>query len=187
MRRKNDKDILKENGLMLPISALFLIVGILLPFLPMLIPTVAYENLTTREITVERVEYVRGYRQHSSGYYCMIAENGEEYRLSGDYRDVDIPAVLYSGREVTVKYRESKIMFRTVKHAEEVRSGRERIVRYDDDEEQPLWVMYLFSGVCILLGAGGICFVSWTVRHNREKQAKRDQKIIKKYGSVKKR
>jgi len=93
---------------------------------------------------------------------------------------------LCNAEKVTVKYYERKGLIKNQKYAEVLLVDDQTIIHYDNDEEQPLWPLYVMSGVSFLLGTGTVWIVAWSVKNNRRKQAIRDRKIIKKYGSFRK-
>lgn len=182
--RMSNKDILKTNVFLLIFSAVFLLMGVLLPLLPVLIPTAEYSELIDKEIVIESVEWVHQYK--GTSYHRITTTDGEQYNITGGYFDIDIEEALPCGKTVSIKYYENKILFATKKYAEVIAADGVCIVHYDNDEDNGIWVLYLLSACCFLIGAGAICFVVWQIRHNRKKQAKRNQKIIRKYGSIRK-
>ena len=185
MYRMNDKDIVKSNVFIIIFSVLFILIGVLLPLFPVLIPTAEYGELIDKEIVIESVEWVHQYK--GASFFRITTEDAEQYNITGDYSDVDIKEVLPCGKTVSIKYYENKIFFETKKYAEVIVVDGVCVVHYDNDEDNGIWVLYLLSVCCFLIGVGAVCFVVWQIKHNRKKQAKRDQKIIKKYGSIRRR
>ena len=183
MHRKSDKDIIKSNTFIVVICTLLILTGILLPLLPILIPTAEYDELTTKEIVIESLERVRGYKHKS--FPRITTVEGEQYNITGDYSDINVYEDLPYGKPVTIKYYENQIFFTLKKYVEVVIVDGVTVVHYDNDKDD-VWIMYLLSAGCLLLTAGGGGFVAWQVRNNRKKQAARDRKIAKKYGSIRK-
>lgn len=182
MRRRADFDIIHMNGFLIFFSAFFLLLGIFLPLLPVLLPAAEYADLTDRNITVETVEWIHQYK--GASFYRITAADGQQYNITGKLTDTNrnIKDILHSGREVSIKYYENALR----KYAEEIYADGECIVAYDNDEDRGLWMLYVLSGCCIALAVGGGVFLWWQVKENRRKQRKRDRKIVRKYGSVRK-
>ena len=182
MHRKSDKDIIKSNTFMIVICTVLVLAGILLPLMPILIPKAEYDELITKEIVIESVDEVRSYKHW---FPRITTVEGEQYNITGDYSDINVYKDLLCGKPLTIKYYENQIFFTLKKYAEVVIVDGVTVVHYDNDKDD-VWIMYLLSAGCLLLAAGGGYFVAWQVRNNRKKQATRDRKIAKKYGSIKK-
>lgn len=180
----SDKDVLKANALVAVFSVLSILTGIFLPFLPALLPTAEYDELTDKQIVVQSVEWVQQYR--GASYYLMTAADGDQYNITGDYEEAAyLEECLRSGKTVSIKYYENQIFFATKKYAEVIVADGECIVSYNNDEDGGEWVIYIISVCCFLIGTGGIFFVAWEIRRNRKDRARRDRQIMKKYGHVK--
>lgn len=184
MHRMSDKDIIKCNAFMIIVCILFTLGGILLPLLPVLIPTAEYDELIGKEIVIASVEWVSQHK--GADFHRITTEDGEQYNITGDYAGIDIKEVLPRGKKVSIQYYENKILFQTKKYAEVIFVDGVCVVRYDNDEDNGVWVLYLLSICCFLTAAGTVCFLRYQILSNRKKQRKRDQKIIKKYGIIKK-
>lgn len=181
MRRKTNKDILKENIGILILSALFLLLGLALPFLPQL-TAVEYDQLYEKEIIIDSLKWISGYRG-AGGHFRITTANGERYNVSGDYTGTELRNGLQSGTKASIKYHENRFLF--LKYAEEVVVDGKCIVQYNDDQK-PHPLIYMVSGFFVLFGILGFLYVRWNVKHNRRIQKNRDQRIIKKYGSLNK-
>ena len=59
MRRKTDKDIIKENNWLIIGSILLILLGIFVAILPHVVPRVGYDSLQTKEVTI--YEFKRHY------------------------------------------------------------------------------------------------------------------------------
>lgn len=174
MRRMDDKDVIKGNRILIIVCVLFILVGLLLPLLPMFLPTAEYEELMDKEIVIESVERVHQYR--GRGSYRLTTEDGEKYNITGDFTGVNIYEALPSGKTMTIKYYKNRAAVIVVDGV--------TIVHYHNNKDD-LWVLYALSGGCFVLAACGAGVVIWQINRNRKKQAERDQRIIKKYGSIK--
>ena len=177
MRRKTDIDVLKENLLIIISSFLFLIFGLILPFTS----SIEYDQLYKKEITVESTTSVWFYR--SGSRYIITTTDGEAFIIAGDYNAAEIEDSLRNGTQASIKYYRHRIL--PFSYVEEIIVGEKYIVRYSNDIKTRLLIGYLSSIILVLLGALGFIFVKWRVKTNRNLQNKRDQRIIKKYGSVK--
>ena len=151
--------------------------------LPVLLPAAEYHELIDQEIIIESVERIT---LKSTTVDRITTKSGERFNISGDYSGVDIHAALPRGKTVSIKYYENELLFTTKKYAEVIEVDNVCVVRYDNDQDNGGWVLYLLSVCSFLIGAAAAGFVIWQIKDNRKKQAKRDQKIIKKYGAVKK-
>lgn len=184
MHRMSDKDIIKHNLFTIMTSVLFIVLAVVLPLLPVLLPDAQYHELMDQDIVIESVDRIT---QKGSDSFRITAKGGEYFSISGDYAKADIHAALLPGKTASIKYFENKLLFTTRKYAEVVIVDDVCVVRYDNDRDQGQWVLYLLSACSLLVGLAAAGFAIWQINHNRQKQAKRDRKIIKKYGSVKKR
>ncbi len=180
----SDKDIIKSNAFVIIVCALFTLGGILLPLLPILIPTAEYDQLIHKEIVISSVEWVSQYK--GANFHRITTEDGEQYNITGNYADIDIKEVLPRGKTVSIQYYENKILFQIKRYAEVIFVDGVCVVHYDNDEDNGVWVLYLLSVCCFLAAAAAVCFLRCQILSNCEKQRKRDQKIIKKYGFLRK-
>ncbi|MBE6959546.1 MAG: hypothetical protein E7448_02340 [Ruminococcaceae bacterium] len=184
MRRMNDKDIIKSNIFIIICAVVFVLVGVLLPLVPVLIPTAEYSELIDKEIVIQSVERIHPYK--GTTYHRITTADGEQYNITGDYTNTDVDKYLYEGQIAAIKYYENQLLFKTKKYAEVITVDGISIVHYDNDKDNGIWVLHLLSVCCILIAIGAVWFVVWQIKSNRKKRAKRDRKIIKKYGSVRK-
>lgn len=185
MRRMSDKDILKANALLAVFSVLSILTGIFLPFLPVLLPVAEYDELVDKQIVVQSLEWIQ--QQRGASFYLVTTEEGEQYNITGSYESAaQLEGILSQGKSASIKYYENKIFFLTKKYAEVVVADGECVVSYNNDEDDGMWVLYLITACCFLIGSGGICFVVWEIKRNRKDRARRDRQITKKYGSIKK-
>ena len=180
MHRMSDKQIIKTYSLIAVFCVLSILTGIFLPFLPVLLPTAEYHELKDKQIVIQSVEWVS--QAKGASYYLLTTADGDRYNITGDYKDaVYLEEHLNCGKTVSIKYYENEIFFTTKKYAEVIHADGECIVSYNNDEDGGEWVLYILSGCCFLLGAGGICFIVWEVKRNRKDNARRDRQIARKY------
>ena len=183
MRRMTDKDILKTNAFLIGFAIFCILMSLFLPFLPYIFPNAEYSDLMEKDIMIESVKWIHQYR--GASFHRITAKDGERYNITGNYDGVDISEVLYSGRNVTIKWYENRFLFFTRQFAEEIYADGECIVRYNNDDPQNLVPLYIISAVLFAIGLLAGWFVLWHIKHNRRKQQMRDGKIIRKYGSIK--
>ena len=181
MRRKTDKDILKENSWLIIVSALFIIFGIFVAILPHIAPTVSYDSLQTKEVTIKVFEHFYG-GAHGASYDYILTTDGEEYNISGDYQREQLKELLTEGRTVTIKWYKNKPFWTLL--AEEIYVDGERVATYDNDLPVDWKSPLLFGSFLIALGVSGFFLLRFFLKTNRTKQEKRDKKIMRKYGNV---
>lgn len=179
MRRKTNADIWKENIGTIMLSCFLLVSGLALPFLRHL-TAVEYDQLSEKEITIDSIKLIT-YRGGS--YFRITTIDGERYKVSGDYTGSELRNSLQSGTKASIKYHENRFLF--LKYAEEVVVDGKCIVQYNDNQK-PHPLIYLISVLSALFGILGFLYAKWIVKDNRRKQKNRDQRIIRKYSSLKK-
>lgn len=172
-------DIWKEDISIIILSAFFLVFGLATPFLVHL-NVVEYDQLYEKEITIDSL--IRMMTRGSTSFRTTTTD-GERYNVSGDYSGPELRDSLQYGTKAHIKYHENRFLFS--KYAEEIIVDGKCIVQYNDDQA-PHPFLYWFCGFCVLCGILGFLFARWNVKHNRHLQKNRDQRIIKKYGSLKK-
>ena len=182
MRRKNSKDIVKENYFLIIISVLFISFGILLYLLPIISPPVSYDSLQTKDVIVHSF-----YSRHSSpggSHYYIETTDSEEYTISGDFELKQLNEELKKNKVVTIKWFKNNIFGNYL--AEEIYADGNRIVSYND--VIPVnWTLPLIGGSCFVsFGIGCILLLKHFIHKNTLKQKQRDEKIIRKYGDLKK-
>ena len=181
MRRKTDKDIIKENYWLIILSALLVLFGVFCAILPHIVPHVSYDSLQTKEVTItEFKHHYGGYRGASYDY--IRTTDGEKYNLSGDYQREQLKDLLTKGKQVTIKWYKNNPFWTLL--VEEMYVDGERVVTYDNDKPAD-WKSPLIFGSCfIALGIAGFFLLRLFVNTNRKKQKKRDEKIQRKYGNI---
>lgn len=182
MRRKSDRDIRKENRMVRIIGYIGIFLGLALLVAP-LIPPTPYEAYEEKNIVIQDM-----YDFHSRGTTTdyIVSNEGHEYTVTGSYRRDELYEKVSEGAIVTIKYCKNKLLPFNYQ-LEELTVHGEQIVTYDNDrlttgmETVVLTVSALFSflfGVILLILDG------YLFRRNRQIQAKRDQRIAKKYGNT---
>ena len=183
MRRKTDKDIIKENYWLIILSALLILFGVLCAIFPHIAPHVGYDSLQTKEVTITEFKHHYGGYRGASYDYIRTAD-GEKYNLSGEYQREHLKELLTKGKTVTIKWYKNEPFWTLL--VEEMYVDGERVVTYDNDNPVD-WKSPLIFGSCfIALGIGGFFLLRLFVNTNRKKQKKRDEKIQRKYGNIEK-
>ena len=181
MRRLTDGEIVRKNGWLLAGAGVFLFVGILLCVAAVFFAAPAREDL---QETTGTVRYVRhSIEPHAHDDYLKTTD-GTVYRISGSYQRETIKEQLPEGAAVTVRWYRHFPTFRLF--AEEVCVDGVWVVTYNNTKADR--IAPLIVGVFVLaLGTGCAFLFRYTVRHDHEKQAQRDRRIQRKYGSKPKR
>lgn len=177
MRRKNDKDIIKENIVFLILGCAGILTGFFVLFLPFLTST-PYEEYREKEIVVSGIE--RDHYIWGNSFTSIVADDGIEYNISGKYNFFELES-LSVGTEASIKYGKNKV-FPFIAYIEEMTVDGKQMVTYDNDEPVNWTLTIIFSLILIILGIGFLCFLCFFLVRNRELQAKRDARIAKKYG-----
>ena len=164
MRRKTDRDILKENTWLICASCVLIVLGILIGLWPYIFPEPDYDALEEREVTVQALRHFSGVKGVSYDY--IVTTDGERFHLSGDYDREKISAQLTQGQKATIKWCVNRPSSRLL--AEEVCV-----------DGKPMLVFGLWF---VATGIGGFLLLRLLVKTNRRKQNQRDEKIRRKYG-----
>lgn len=179
MRRKTDKDILKENLFLMIFFIWFILLGILGIIIPHITQPVDYTSLQTKDVTVSVMKHHYGTK--GSSYDYIRTTDGEKYNISGNYQRKQLEELLTEGKTITIKWYKNSPFWTFL--AEEIYVDGERVVTYDND--LPVnWKIPLFFGMfSILIGICGLLLIRSFVARNRTKQEKRDKRIQRKYGN----
>ena len=153
MRRKSDKDVLKENKWLIIVSVLFILLGILLPILPHIVPTVNYDSLQTKEVTISVFKRNNGGR-YGVSYDYIRTTDGEKYNISGDYQREQLKELLTEGKVVTIKWYKNEPFWTLL--AEEIYVDSERVVTYDNDSPVEWKIPLIFGLFVSVLGLCGL-------------------------------
>ena len=183
MRRKSDKQIKKEFisvlifGIVAIFESLFVLTYPLIPATPL-------EEHKEKEIVILQFDFHAGGR-YGASYHYIITEDGEKYNITGEYNAPELYELLTEGTVTTIMYDTNKIL-PWKKYAEEMTVDGNKIVTYNNDDPTNWTAHIIFGALTLLAGAGLLFLYRWEILHNREVQAKRDSRIIKKYGRIKK-
>lgn len=182
MRRKNDRDIIKENILFLISGCAGILLGIFFLLSPFL-PSTLYEEYQEKEIMISEVKRFSGGRWGTASHLSILTDEGESYFITGEFVWSDLPDLLHEGTIASIKYRINRV-FPILKYSEEMTVNGELIVKYNNDEPVN-WVMItIMSVISISLGIVFLCLFRFFVVRNRKIQKKREAKIIRKYGNT---
>lgn len=175
MRRKTDRDVLKENDWLIIGSVLLILCGIFFAVLPHILPRADYDSLQTKEVTVTAFGQHRGYR--TARYDFIRTADGEKYNISGDYKRDELKKILTEGRKVTIKWYRNEPFWTLL--AEEIYVDGERVVAYDNDDVD--WEFALIFGCCFIVpGIAGFFLLWLCVKKNRKIQKERYERLMRK-------
>lgn len=179
MGRKTDREILRENRWLTVLSAAFILCGIWIALLPHLLPFASYDSLQETEATVQSFKHFYGGAKGLNDSYLLTTDN-EKYILSGDYDHQEAAEQLTAGKSVTLKWYQRKPFGGRL--AEEVMMDGKPIVRYDNDLDRDKKASFFAGAFLAAVGTGGLLLLNLTLKTNRKKQARRDEKLKRKYG-----
>ena len=182
MRRKSDKVIKKEFNIFLILGIIAILFGIFIVLLP-IIPYTPYEEYKEKEVVISKFDHFYGGPKGAS-YDYIITEDGEKYNVTGEYSRSELSEILIKGTTAVIKYDINDILpFK--KYAEEITVSGNKIVKYNDDTPTKWMPHIIFCLIFCLTGVALLFAFRWQIIRNRKLQAKRDAKIIKKYGKLK--
>ena len=179
MGRKTDREILRENRWLTVLSAAFILCGIWIALLPHLLPFTSYDSLQETEATVQSFKHFYGGAKGLYVAYLLTTDN-EKYILSGDYDHQEAAKQLTAGKSVTLKWYQQKPFGGRL--AEEVSVDGKPIVRYDNDLDRDKKASFFAGAFPAAVGTGGLLLLNLILKTNRKKQARRDEKLKRKYG-----
>ena len=182
MRRKSNKDIRKEYRIFLVIGCAFFLFGLFILWSP-LIPLTPYDEYMEKDVVISKFDYhstVKG-----ASYHYILTEDGEKYNITGEYESSELYTMLSPGTYATIKYEINKV-FPFKMYVEEMIVNGNKIITYDNDQPPDWTAIMIVSSILLLLGTGFLFAYRATILHNRKQQQKRDARIIKKYGALKK-
>lgn len=183
MRRKGDKEIRKEFGIFLISGILAILFGIFILLFPIM-PTTPYEEYKEKDVVISQFNHHYGGIRFAS-YNYIITEDGEKYNISGDYSKSELSEFLIKGTAAVIKYDTNDII-PFIKYAEELTVDGNKIVKYNNDTPINWAPHIIFCLLSCLMGVALLFAYHWQILRNRNLQAKRDARIVKKYGNLKK-
>ena len=182
MRRKSDKEVRKEFSIFLVLGIIIILFGIFI-FLYPIIPATPYEEYKEKEVIISKFDHFYGGVKGAS-YDYIITEDGEKYNISGDYIKSELSEILTKGTTAVIKYKVNSVL-PCKTYIEEIIVDGSKVVTYNNDTPMN-WVPHIIFGIfSCLIGIAFIVSYHWHITHNRKLQAKRDARIIKKYGDRK--
>lgn len=182
MRRKSDKEIRKECKIFIVLGVISISFGIFSLLLP-LMPATPYDEYMEKEVIISEINHYYGYR--SSSYDYIVTKDGEVYNITGKYNTSKLFELLAEETPARIKYDVNKI-FPFKKYVEEMTVNDIQVVKYDNDQPINWTFPVIASSICFLIGAGFLFVCRAFIIRNRKMQAKRDERIMKKYGRLKK-
>ena len=182
MRRKSDRETKKEFSIFLILGILAIFVGLFIFVYP-LMPTRPYEEYNEKEVVISSFDLSTSVK--GASYHYIITEDGEKYNITGEYSASELYEILIKGTVAVIKYATNNILpFK--KYAEEITVNGNKIVIYNNDAPTN-WTPHIIYGLLFcLIGVFFLLAFRWQIMRNRKLQAKRDARIIKKYGQLRK-
>ena len=182
MRRKSDKEMKKEVRIFLVLGIMEILFSLFVIVLPIIPPT-PYEKYTEKEVVISKFGHFYGGPKGSS-YDYIITEDGEQYNITGDYNRSELTEILTKGTIVIIRCCTNNILpFK--KYAEEITVNENKIVTYNNDAPINWTLPIIFSSISFLIGVLFLFAYRWQITRNKKINAKRDARIIKKYGQPK--
>lgn len=188
MKRRSEAEIKKSWRHLLNLSILFIVMGVFLAVLTtvsMLSPKpdeseYHYETVAVEEADLRDADFSR----HSNYIWFITTAEGEEFRVVGDTVCGVLSEKLVKGSIAEIKWIEKGLFFKRKLVSEVTVEGVKVVV---PDEIKPFeWVVvYIICLISIALGIGFFFFYRSYVNHEIEYNKKRDERIIKKYGELK--
>jgi len=181
MRRKSEKEVRKEYRVFLFWGIGAVLFGLFILLYPVL-PKTPLEEYKEKEVVIRNFDC---YLIRGSSYYYIVTEENERYDVTGDFRYNELSERLVKGTVAVIKYDANDVLpFK--KYAEEITVDGNKIVTYNDDAPTN-WIPHIvFALLSWLVGAGCLFAYRRQIVQNRNMQAKRDARILKKYGNLKK-
>ena len=183
MRRKSDKETRKEFNIFLILGTVAILVGLFILLLPIM-PTTPYEEYKEKEVIISEFDHFSG-GLYGASYDYIITEDGEKYNITGDYSKSKLSEVLTKGTTAVIKYDTNNIL-PFIKYAEEMTVDGNKIVTYNNNAPTNWAPHIVFCVLSCFIGVAFLFAYRWQIMRNRKLQAKRDARIIKKYGNLKK-
>ncbi|MBQ7379375.1 MAG: hypothetical protein IJW70_06795 [Clostridia bacterium] len=181
MRRKSDKEIKKENAMLLVVGILCILVGLFMLTLPLMHAT-SYQELTEAQVTIKKFDRHYGGGKFAS-YDYIVTEDGDVFNVTGEYSRAELEGLLSPGTAVTIKYSTNRILpFK--QYAEEMTVDGLTVVAYNNHKPIDWTGSVIFCIIFCLLGVAQIIGYCLLIRRNRKMQEKRDARIIRKYGKT---
>ena len=182
MRRTSEKEIKKGFIGFLIFGIIAILMGFIILASP-LIPTTPYEEYKEKEVVISTFDLSTG--RHRASYYYIITEDGEKFTITGEYSAPQLYQTLIKDTVAVIKYDTNSILpFK--KYAEEITVNGNKIVTYNNDAPTNWTPLIIFCLLFCLIGGAFLFFYHWYITHNRKLQSKRDERINKKYGQLKK-
>lgn len=181
MRRKTDKEIKKENAVLLIVGILCILTGIFMLTLP-LMHTTSYQELTEAQVIIEKFDRYYGGGKFAT-YDYIVTEDGDVFNVTGEYDRAELSDLLSPGTAATIKYSVNRI-FPFKQYAEEMTVNGQTVVTYNNHKPIDWTASVIFCVIFCLLGVAHFIGYCLHIRRNRIMQEKRDARIAKKYGKT---
>lgn len=181
MRRLTGREIFKENCPLIILALVCFLLAVGVPILYFSAPELKYEDLQSREITVESLEWIEA--TEAEDYYIVTTESGERFRISGQYDRDRLEELLTAGTRAGIRYYENSFLWQSRKFAEVIYVDRECVVEFEQEKSSP-WAVMGVSVFLFLFALAIVALLRWEIMRRKKLQEMRDKRIARKYGSA---
>ena len=140
---------------------------------------------TTEEQMKMRLARASWEMEQSVKYDYIVTKDGEVYNITGEYNKSQLFELLAEETPAWIKYDINKV-FPSKKYVEEMTVDGILVVKYNNDQPVNWAFPIAFCSIFCLFGIGLLFVYRSFITRNRKIQAKRDARIIRKYGNIKK-
>ena len=185
MKRQTEKEIKRKSSFLL-ISAIVLFVLAIVTIVVAVTNSIdpPYKKLPETKVTPERVYTVHTTRPAGT-FARFYASDGKTYSIP--YSSLStLKECVTEKSELTIKYRKTWVgSLLGIVYAREIRSGEQIIVSYTPNSPKTLVIICVICSITILISVSLFMIYRWHVRLFLEREQKRDNRILKKYGEIK--
>lgn len=158
----------------------FIVVGLLLILIPFIYYTPDYDELSTKDIVVQDVDYVssRGGRS-----YYLTTIDGERLEIRGELSYSELKEVLTPNTRVTIKYYHGLHGLRMTDYIRELAYNGNPLVAYSGDCHLNHVIAFFVIGLIVVL-IGFLLYIleAHMIKKSSIKKAARKERLKKKYG-----
>ena len=158
----------------------FIVVGLLLILIPFIYYTPDYDELSTKDIVVQDVDYVSGRGGRS---YYLTTIDGERLEIRGELSYSELKEVLTPNTRVTIKYYHGLYGLRMTDYIRELAYNGNQLVSYSGDCHLNHVIAFIVIGLIVVL-IGFLLYIleAHMIKKSSIKKAARKERLKKKYG-----
>lgn len=157
-----------------------ILIGVLCILLPHMMPEPAYAELSETTVTAAGFHTQHHYR--SSRTYSLVSTEGVEYHIRGDFTISELKDALAPGTEAQIKYYEGLYYFQSAYFIKELSVNGQVLVRYESYQKGNVIGLSLTGLLAIALSLLFWWIGAAAEKKERERKARRQEKLRKKYG-----